>query len=200
MLFDVTQKQFVDIKGINHLINQRVLDNSFEVENQIIKGIIKIELVYYSSIVNDEITEDKEIPYHILSNKDKIVTEINVLDMQFQVIDNQGIDIEFKLALTVIPSAELEKEEIVNELNQMLENALMEDERNEIIEEDNGLINNEALMYDLNESYRVIRVIYTSNDADVERIAQMYNKSVMELYASNNFCKDNRFVLELDEI
>lgn len=196
MLFDVTQKQFVEIKGINHLINQRVLDNSFEVENQIIKGIIKLELVYYSSVLNDEITEDKEISYHILSNKDKVVTEINVLDMQFQVIDNQGIDIEFRLALTVMSSAELEKEEIASELNQMLENALMEDERNEIVEENNS----ESLMYDLKESYRVIKVIYTSNDADVERIAQMYNKSVMDLYASNNFGQDNRFIIELDEI
>lgn len=223
MLLKVSQKQFLEISGISHLVDYEITNQSFTIDDQIIKGSILVVLNFYSTKENNVISESKEINYQILINNDKGIEKINLDNIAFQVIDNQGIDVEFELELDVYEIKEKIKDEVLDELDEALENAL-DDSRNESIEqtkvqgkiEENQEIaleeieesnnknvigdNNEDLMYRLDEGYQTIKIIFTNSEADVERVCELYHKTLAEIYEENDYRVDNRIILKVDEI
>ncbi len=223
MLLKVSQKQFLEISGISHLVDYEITNQSFTIDDQIIKGSILVVLNFYSTKENNVISESKEINYQILINNDKGIEKINLDNIAFQVIDNQGIDVEFELELDVYEIKEKIKDEVLDELDEALENAL-DDSRNESIEEtkvqekieENQVIaleeieesnnmnviedNNEDLMYKLDEDYQTIKIIFTNSEADVERVCELYHKTLAEIYEENDYRVDNRIILKVDEI
>lgn len=224
MLLKVSQKQFLEISGISHLVDYEITNQSFTIDDQIIKGSILVVLNFYSTKENNVISESKEINYQILINNDKGIEKINLDNIAFQVIDNQGIDVEFELELDVYEIKEKIKDEVLDELDEALENAL-DDSRNESIEEtkvqekieENQVIaleeieesnnmnviedtNNEDLMYRLDEGYQTIKIIFTNSEADVERVCELYHKTLAEIYEENDYRVDNRIILKVDEI
>lgn len=219
MLLKVSQKQFLEISGISHLVDYEITNQSFTIDDQIIKGSILVVLNFYSTKENNVISESKEINYQILINNDKGIEKINLDNIAFQVIDNQGIDVEFELELDVYEIKEKIKDEVLDELDDALENAL-DDSRNESIEEtkvqekieENQEIeesnnmnviedtNNEDLMYKLDEGYQTIKIIFTNSEADVERVCELYHKTLAEIYEENDYRVDNRIILKVDEI
>lgn len=223
LLLKVSQKQFLEISGISHLVDYEITNQSFTIDDQIIKGSILVVLNFYSTKENNVISESKEINYQILINNDKGIEKINLDNIAFQVIDNQGIDVEFELELDVYEIKEKIKDEVLDELDEALENAL-DDSRNESIEEtkvqekieENQVIaleeieesnnmnviedNNEDLMYKLDEDYQTIKIIFTNSEADVERVCELYHKTLAEIYEENDYRVDNRIILKVDEI
>lgn len=225
LLLKVSQKQFLEISGISHLVDYEITNQSFTIDDQIIKGSILVVLNFYSTKENNVISESKEINYQILINNDKGIEKINLDNIAFQVIDNQGIDVEFELELDVYEIKEKIKDEVLDELDDALENAL-DDSRNESIEqtiqvqekiEENQEIaleeieesnnmnviedtNNEDLMYKLDEGYQTIKIIFTNSEADVERVCELYHKTLAEIYEENDYRVDNRIILKVDEI
>ena len=223
LLLKVSQKQFLEISGISHLVDYEITNQSFTIDDQIIKGSILVVLNFYSTKENNVISESKEINYQILINNDKGIEKINLDNIAFQVIDNQGIDVEFELELDVYEIKEKIKDEVLDELDEALENAL-DDSRNESIEqtkvqgkiEENQEIaleeieesnnknvigdNNGDLMYRLDEGYQTIKIIFTNSDADVERVCELYHKTLAEIYEENDYRVDNRIILKVDEI
>lgn len=223
LLLKVSQKQFLEISGISHLVDYEITNQSFTIDDQIIKGSILVVLNFYSTKENNVISESKEINYQILINNDKGIEKINLDNIAFQVIDNQGIDVEFELELDVYEIKEKIKDEVLDELDEALENAL-DDSRNESIEqtkvqgkiEENQEIaleeieesnnknvigdNNEDLMYRLDEGYQTIKIIFTNSEADVERVCELYHKTLAEIYEENDYRVDNRIILKVDEI
>ena len=223
LLLKVSQKQFLEISGMSHLVDYEITNQSFTIDDQIIKGSILVVLNFYSTKENNVISESKEINYQILINNDKGIEKINLDNIAFQVIDNQGIDVEFELELDVYEIKEKIKDEVLDELDEALENAL-DDSRNESIEqtkvqgkiEENQEIaleeieesnnknvigdNNEDLMYRLDEGYQTIKIIFTNSEADVERVCELYHKTLAEIYEENDYRVDNRIILKVDEI
>ena len=225
MLLKVSQKQFLEISGISHLVDYEITNQSFTIDDQIIKGSILVILNYYSTKENNVISESKEINYQILINNDKGIEKINLDNIAFQVIDNQGIDVEFELELDVYEIKEKIKDEVLDELDDALSDAL-DDSRNEesieqiievqeekiarpeIVEEIDesksmkDIVNtsDEELMYKLDEGYQTIKIIFTNSEADVERVCELYHKTLAEIYEENDYRVDNRIILKVDEI
>ena len=225
LLLKVSQKQFLEISGISHLVDYEITNQSFTIEDQIIKGSILVILNYYSTKENNVISESKEINYQILINNDKGIEKINLDNIAFQVIDNQGIDVEFELELDVYEIKEKIKDEVLDELDDALSDAL-DDSRNEesieqiievqeekiarpeIVEEieesksmkDIVNTSDEELMYKLDEGYQTIKIIFTNSEADIERVCELYHKTLAEIYEENDYRVDNRIILKVDEI
>ena len=225
LLLKVSQKQFLEISGISHLVDYEITNQSFTIDDQIIKGSILVILNYYSTKENNVISESKEINYQILIKNDKGIEKINIDNIAFQVIDNQGIDVEFELELDVYEIKEKIKDEVLDELDDALSDAL-DDSRNEesieqiidvqeekiarpeIVEEieesksmkDIVNTSNEELMYKLDEGYQTIKIIFTNSEADVERVCELYHKTLAEIYEENDYRVDNRIILKVDEI
>ncbi len=182
----IEQKQFLDIKGIAHLIDHEIIDNSFVMDEQIILGTINLKIVYFSLITNASESETRTINYQILSTQDKMVREVNINHLNLNVIDNQGIDIGIELGVNVEKINEIIKEEYVKEVQEVLSTAL---QRN--IEE--------SIFPEIEESYSTTRIIFTKSEADVNRICEQYNKTLSEIYESNNYSLDNRIIINIDE-
>ena len=225
LLLKVSQKQFLEISGISHLVDYEITNQSFTIDDQIIKGSILVILNYYSTKENNVISESKEINYQILINNDKGIEKINLDNIAFQVIDNQGIDVEFELELDVYEIKEKIKDEVLDELDDALSDAL-DDSRNEesieqiievqeekiarpeIVEEieesksmkDIVNTSDEELMYKLDEGYQTIKIIFTNSEADIERVCELYHKTLAEIYEENDYRVDNRIILKVDEI
>lgn len=221
MEIKVSQKQFIEIKGISHLLDYEILSDVFEIENQIIKGIITVSLDFYSREIDNVVEREKEINYQILSTKDKVVKDIEIKNLSFNVIDNQGVEAEFDIFIEVQVITDEIKQECYQEMNSILDESLssekrieksMEEEKIESHQEEKEVINEkkeepiynnneeEAFMYDLEESYRTTKIIFTKNEEDINRICTMYNQSLSELYRENNYALDNVIIFTIDEL
>ena len=211
MELEVIQKQFIEVKGISHLIEQNIISDDFFIEEKILNGNIKFQFLYYSTITNDCVSEEKEISYQILVNKDKNVNKINIKKVDYQVIFNQGIEVEFELNLDVSTISDIIKDEIIEKLDNELIDAL-DNRRNENIDGVDKIIDEsiieehhddkddiEKIMYDIDEDYQTIKIIFTNNENDIKRIANLYNKTLEEIYEENNYQVDNRIIIKTNE-
>lgn len=194
MNFDITEMEYFPIPKISHL-------NSYD--TKIIEGI-KDEEVYKTSIMIQidycdsdmtNCTKEVSLPFE-LNLGDKELIELKLNNVDIQVIDNQGINIEYFIYVEVSEvSVAFEQDNLFNEeimtLDEKEDVTIIEAKEQitssyEEILENTGIreelpvkyIDSECPVSNLKDDFMNIKVLFNINVDDVDKIAFKYNLSV----------------------
>lgn len=166
---------------------------------------------YHSSKTDEEVLISKNIDFQILFDNDKLeLDDIECLNLKYQVLEGIGVDLNFDI---IINFNELELDErddgAIEEKDESSFEEKIEQEK-EIIEKsvDTKLSSKletrcdnfpeEIISEKIVEKKSVVKVIYYSNDSDLETIASNNNRSLDALFKenkNNNFNTHKRIIL-----
>ena len=216
MNLTIEKKEYLEAKGITYLVHEEIAISNFEYNDEKIMGIIHVVIEYFCNSDTGTKKEERDLRFEIMKGKNTKVEEVIMDKYDFSVIDNQGVDLSYRLIVcaTEIDVIEDIKDSIMDEVSSKLEEALDENERLEEIaidkkEEDPKILENvehekenviEPFLMDFDESYKSYKVIFVNDEKEIEEIACKYKKSVSEIYEENNFNIKNHLIIEnIDE-
>lgn len=188
----------LEIKDLGYLNEINAEITECYPNNNELCGKLYITGNYHSSKSDEEVLISKNIDFQILFDNDKLeLNDIECLNLKYQVLEGIGVDLNFDI---IINFSELIADERENEDESLLEKKL--EQEKEIIEKniDTKLSSKletrcdnfpeEIITEKIVENKSVVKVIYYTNDSDLETIASNNNRSLDTLFKEN---KNNNF-------
>ncbi|MFI3329527.1 MAG: hypothetical protein R3Y05_03440 [bacterium] len=196
MNFEINEMEFYPVPKISQLSSYDTSIIEGEKINEIYKTSICIKLEY----INNELqTEYKDIilPFE-LNLGDKELTKLDIINVDIQVIDNQGLNIEYNLNVEIsevvlaenilleeaqvidisnITNIEEVKEEISSSYETIVESTGIREELpvSYVEKEDLGLSN-------LTDDFMEVKVLFNINVDEVDKLAFKHNLSIDSCY------------------
>lgn len=220
MNIEIKGKCSIEIKNLNTIESLSAGIKEYKLIDNELAGTASLYGSYYEL---DNIKKDfqKEVPFNITFNEDIRIMNIEVNNLNYYEIVNQGLECTFDIIVNYyIIEEELAKEELVNEEEPELEleniddtkkeceleheKDKIEDEYDEILEE--LLLPRKEIISDEDEKVKIsdiikednrvdlrgikdiysnYRVYYIKNDEEVNKISNLENKSLDEIFRNN---------------
>lgn len=259
MFLNIDGNYFLDLKGISHVLSHKEEISELNVEDEIICGKISLNLDYFTNESEEFKSNNFIIDFEIIKNKNHELKKLDISQFEFNVIDNNGLDISYQLKLDIIKHKEtkndnkkneenkndnekdkddvsdLSQEEFKNlieeEIDQKLEKAL--ESRSEVIDKLEELLekedinirveeekeegkkeiekeevlkniniineeNNERINYNFNDEYQSYKIVYPTNERDLEDVSKKYHKSIDQIYKDSKYKVGDVIIIKND--
>lgn len=218
MNYEINEAEFYAVEKITQIDKYQTTIE----EGEYIGGFFKTKLIILLGYFDDELRQlEKKIILPIELNfesNDKVSIELNNLDIE--VIDNQGININYSLGIVteekeivefafdqstdlaenidLVQTTEIVKESVVESYEELIENQLCRNSENINVNEiDNEEFNHLNLVCDMKK----IRIIFNVSMDEMDSIALKYNLSVAECLKMISSDKSKVFIpFESDSI
>lgn len=190
MNFEINEMEFFPIARINQISSYDTKITDGIVDNEVYKTNIYIKLQYIDNELN---SHDKEInlPFE-LNLGDKELLKIEILNIDVQVIDNQGLNIEYNLNVEISDvefaydqnydeNSDVEPEKIKENITTSYEEKMeLTGIREEIPVK--YVENEDSLISSLKDDFMNVKVLFNVNVDEIDKVAFKYELSIDSCY------------------
>ncbi len=199
MNFEINELEFFPIPKINQLNKyESILDKGYK-EGDVYKTSILIKLNYFDNEL-ECFDKDINLPFE-LNLGDKELIKLELLSVDINVIDNQGINVEYTLEVEVsevevafdkenlsfeetqvttideISNIDVEKENVTASYEELMQQVGIREELPvKYVEKE------EKLYSELKDDFMSVKVLFNVNVDDIDKIAFKYNLAIDECF------------------
>ncbi len=200
MEYNITDRKFLGIKGLSSVKKSNIQVLDYEIKDGMIEGKINV-LIKYLDIEFEEGTYKESLPFSIFCDEGTVL-DVFIDNCNLSVIENQGIELDYMLIIKYDDEFKEIKEEIKEDIDQMLTEALKERDESFLDEETDDVnpvkIIDEAepmeIKFNFCDEYITKKVICYTNLKDV---SEKYNVSESSLVL--NTFGENMVMITIDE-